>query len=41
MKIEEDVCLALEARRRAEEEEYHIRLKAKEEARLVEDKAES
>ena len=35
--MEEGVLIALEARCRAEEEEYHARLDAEEEARLIED----
>ena len=37
MKLEEGVCLSLESIRRAEEEEDHARMKAEEEACLVEE----
>ena len=36
LKVEDGVCLALEARQREEEEEQHARLQAYKEARLVE-----
>ena len=36
MKVEEGVCLDLEAIRKAEEEEQHPRLKADKDTRLVE-----
>ena len=35
--VEEGVCLALEARQRAEEEKEHIWLDSEEEARLIEE----
>ena len=37
LKIEEGVCLALETRRIAEEEEQNIRLNTEEESRLFEE----
>ena len=37
LKVEEGVCVALEARQRAEEEEEHARLEAEEMTSLVEE----
>ena len=34
MKVEERLCLVLETRQRADEEDYHARIEADEEARL-------